>query len=142
SLVGSPAREIATASTVVGAVSLAILWLVAFRGRGRLGDPALVCALAVAVVLLFSKVLSPQFLVWLVPLVALVRGRAGLAACARLGAACVLTRLVYPDRYEELVADDRLPVALLALRNGLLVAVAALLATAFVRRLQGEGVAK
>jgi len=75
SLVGSPAREIAAASTIAGAVSLAILWLVAFRGRKRLGNPALVCALAVAVVLVFSKVLSPQFLVWVVPLVALVRGR-------------------------------------------------------------------
>jgi len=39
----------------------------------------------------------------------------------------VLTRLVYPDRYEELVAGDRLPVALLALRNGLLINASAII---------------
>ena len=41
---------------------------------------ACVCAFIV-----FGKVLSPQFLIWLVPLVPLVRGRRGLAAMALLG---------------------------------------------------------
>ena len=95
-----------------------------------------------SIVFVFAKVLSPQFLVWLAPLVALVRGRVGLAACGLLAPACVLTRLVYPDRYEELLAREGLPVALLLLRNGLLVALTVLLVLALARRLQGKRVAQ
>ena len=47
--------------------------------------------------------LSPQFLIWLVPLVALVRGRRGLAAGATFALALVLTQLWFPFRYWPLV---------------------------------------
>jgi hypothetical protein len=86
----------------------------------------------------FTKVASPQFLVWLVPLVALVRGRAGRTTCALLAGACALTQLVYPARYAELVAGDTFPATLLLLRNALLIAVAAVLTIALVRR-SGSG---
>ena len=43
--------------------------------------------------------LSPQFLIWLVPLVPLVRGRRGLWASVLLGVALVLTQLWFPLRY-------------------------------------------
>ena len=51
----------------------------------------------------FGKVLSPQFLIWLIPLVPLVRGRRGLAASALLAAALLLTQLWFPFRYWDLV---------------------------------------
>jgi hypothetical protein len=51
---------------------------------------------------LFGKVLSPQFLIWLVPLVALVRGRRGLAAGSVLVACLVLTQIWFPYRYWQL----------------------------------------
>ena len=43
--------------------------------------------------------LSPQFLIWLVPLVPLVRGRRGLAASGLLFVAMVLTQVWFPFRY-------------------------------------------
>src|SRR5207253_3222137 len=49
-----------------------------------------------------GKVLSPQYLIWLAPAVALVRGRRGLAAGVLLGAAMVLTQLWFPYRYWSL----------------------------------------
>jgi hypothetical protein len=56
-------------------------------------------AAAVVAFTALGKVLSPQFLIWLVPLVPLVAGRRGLAASALLGLALVLTQLWFPFRY-------------------------------------------
>ena len=43
--------------------------------------------------------LSPQFLIWLIPLVPLVWGRRGLWASGLLAAALVLTQTWFPYRY-------------------------------------------
>jgi hypothetical protein len=59
-------------------------------------------AAAVAATLAFGKVFSPQFVIWLVPLVPLVRGRRGLAAGGLLASALVLTQLWFPHHYWEL----------------------------------------
>ena len=58
-----------------------------------------VIAAAVLAFVALGKVLSPQFLVWLVPLVPLVGGRRGLWSAALLGLALVLTQLWFPYRY-------------------------------------------
>jgi uncharacterized membrane protein len=116
---------------------LLVIWAFARGSRGR--EQLLVgSAAAVAVWVLFGKVLSPQYLLWLVPLVALVVGRrpAKLAFPVGLVAALGLTQAVYPGRYDELIRLDTLPIALLAARNALLV----VLAAALVARLYREGV--
>ena len=73
------------------------------------------------------SLLSPQFLLWLVPLVALVLRRRTLAVAAALAVALGLTQAVYPGRYDALVSLDPLPITLLAVRNAILVAIAVVL---------------
>ena len=69
-----------------------------FNWSGLLGSITTVVAFVA-----FGKVLSPQFLVWLLPLVPLVAGRRGAAAAALLVLACALTRLWFPGDYWVLV---------------------------------------
>ena len=75
-----------------------------------------------------GKVLSPQFLIWLVPLVPLVRGRRGLWASVLLGIAVVLTQLWFPFRYFRLALDFEAGLSWLLLARDLtLVALVAVL---------------
>jgi hypothetical protein len=113
---------------VVAALLARRLWRDPATGAGA-GVLALTATLAVAIVT--GKVLSPQYLLWLVPLIPLVRGWRGPAGAAGLGIAMVLSREVFPARYIALVEDLATgPIALLALRNLLLVALAVLLVQA------------
>ena len=76
--------------------------------------------------------LSPQFLIWLVPVALLLGGTIGIAAGVLFGAALVTTHLWFPTRYWDLV--DLQPVGWLALvRNVLLVALAVVLVVAMER---------
>src|SRR4029079_8941267 len=68
---------------------------------------------ALLVVLLAYRVLSPQFLVWILPLAAL-RPRAEFWAIFFL---CLLTFAVYPLTYNGLVALDQRAMLLLIVRN-------------------------
>jgi hypothetical protein len=69
-------------------------------------------------ILVTSKVLSPQFLIWLLPLCPLVTDPSSWAGAL---AAAVLTQTVYPYLYDPLVEDgNRWVAALVVIRNGLL----------------------
>jgi hypothetical protein len=101
-LVGGGPDALAALQTAVQLGAIVAVWIWFARGQAspeRLvrSDAAAVCAF-----IAFGKVLSPQFLIWLVPLVPLVRGRRGLAAGGVLAAALVLTQLWVPFRYWEL----------------------------------------
>jgi len=90
---------VAAAFAALQAVSLVALWIAFARGpatRERLLRYAAASACAFVV---FGKVLSPQFLLWLIPLVPLVRGRRGVAAPGILTVALVLTQVWFPERY-------------------------------------------
>jgi len=101
-LAGNAAAGLAVASTVLQAGVLIWIWAAFARGRGD--GEALVrsTAAALCAFIAFGKVLSPQFLIWLIPIVPLVRGRRGLGASALLGAALVLTQIWFPFRYFRL----------------------------------------
>jgi uncharacterized membrane protein len=131
-LSGSLPDAIATAQTVLQAVALVSVWLLFARGPATRSRLVVACAAFLLVFVAFGKVLSPQYMIWLVPVVALVGGRSGLAAAALLGAALVTTHLWFPTRYWDLVALE--PVGWLALvRNVLLIALAVVLATVTAR---------
>ncbi len=131
---------------ISGIVLLSILILayvfVIRRTRRASATPGLAVAGSLLVLIcavVGSKVLSPQYLIWLAPLLPLLPARRG-AACALFMCAGVLTYYVYPSHYAELLAAQPLPVAMLVLRNALLIVLAAVVADA-VRMVTRDGAA-
>jgi hypothetical protein len=103
------------------------LWIGLRRARAP-GDARLFVAASAATIvalLVAGKVLSPQFLVWLLPVAFLVAGRYGAAAFGIAAGAMLLTLAYFPDRYWDLVALEPLPIALLVLRDTALIALLA-----------------
>ncbi len=82
-------------------------------------------AATLAVLVATSKVLSPQFLLWLVPVALLATGRYGRLAFATLVALLISTQLYFPVRYWDLVALETGPIALLVIRDSLLLVLVA-----------------
>jgi uncharacterized membrane protein len=113
---------------LVQAAVLVALWVAFARGQAT---PERLVRYAAAVVCAFvalGKVLSPQFLIWLIPLVPLVRGRRGLVASGVLAAALVLTQLWFPYRYWDLALGfDEVASWLVLARDLLLVALLVIL---------------
>jgi uncharacterized membrane protein len=92
----------ATAASLVAALQVAALvalWAAYARGPAQHDRLLRYAAAAVCAFVVFDKVLSPQYLIWLVPLVPLVRGRRGVIATVALTVACVLTQVWFPARY-------------------------------------------
>jgi hypothetical protein len=87
---------------LVQASVLVALWVVFARGPATRERLVRYSAAAAVAFVALGKVVSPQFLIWLIPLVPLVRGRRGLAASGLLAVALVLTQLWFPYRYWDL----------------------------------------
>jgi Glycosyltransferase family 87 len=118
------------AEVLAAAFALALLGALivcAMRARGADARGLVLASLAaVAAFAAFGKVLSPQYMVWLVPLGALAFAWRMHALAAAVGLAAVLTQVEFPARYFDLVDGDALPVAVVAVRNLVLLAVVAL----------------
>jgi hypothetical protein len=99
---GSLPDALAVALSLLQLVAVATLWVVFARGRATPERLVRYSAACVAAFIAFGKVLSPQFLIWLLPLVPLVRGRRGLLASGVLALALVLTQLWFPFHYWDL----------------------------------------
>lgn len=130
------------ATDAVGAVVLAllcalvaVLTLLAARRPAEPRTLVLACLVAVAGFATLGKILSPQFLVWLVPLGALAFGWRMNALALAVALAIALTQLEFPAHYFELRDREPLVVALVCLRDSVLLAVLAL----GVRALQAGG---
>jgi hypothetical protein len=82
-----------------------------------------------------GKVLSPQFLLWVAPLILLA---SDWIAAAFLTAALLATNLLFPDRYAGLLARRGGEIALLCVRNALLVATVLALFVSFAQRVLRE----
>ena len=128
-LAGSLPDALGTASSALLVLALIGIWAAAARGPATPERLVRFSAASVVAFVALGKVLSPQFLIWLIPLVPLVRGRRGVVASALLGLALLLTQLWFPIRYWDLVAFDAVPSWLVLARDlVLLVLLAVLLA--------------
>ena len=111
------------AAVLLSLVQLAVLAWIWLRRPGTAEELVRWSAAALVTFVALGKVLSPQFLIWLVPVVPLVAGLRGLRASALLGGGLVLTQLWFPSRYWDLTRDlDLLPSALVLARDVVLVA--------------------
>ncbi len=90
---------VAAAFAALQVVSLVALWTAFARGPATRERLLRYAAASACAFVAFGKVLSPQFLLWLIPLVPLVRGRRGVAATGVLTVALVLTQVWFPERY-------------------------------------------
>ncbi len=110
------------------AIGAAVVALLAFgAARGRDARSLVLASLgAVAAFATFGKVLSPQYMVWVLPLGALALAWRRWALAGAVGAATLLTFVEFPSRYFDLVADRAFPLTVVALRDVVLVAVVAL----------------
>jgi uncharacterized membrane protein len=120
-------RHPASAAVVAicGALLLAVLTALTLLAR-RGPEPRwllLASLAAVTAVAALGKVLSPQFLVWTIPLGALAFAWRLHALAATVAAATVLTLVEFPSRYFDLVAREPFPIAVVALRDACLVLV-------------------
>jgi len=130
-LEGALPQALATAGSLLG-VALALLLAVMLHRRLRAAggrDPRYLAAVLAATLLVLittGKVLSPQYLLWLPAVVALLPGRRGLAVLPLMLVVLWLSHRVFPVGYRGLV-EDLAPrtVILLCARDVLLVVLAA-----------------
>jgi hypothetical protein len=128
-LSGPAVGAVEFATGVLSALALVGVWAAFVRGSTSPQRLATYAAAASAVVIAFGKVFSPQYLIWLIPLVPLVRGRRGIAASALFAASLVLTQTWFPRHYWELALDfDATRSWLLLARDLVVVALAGVLA--------------
>jgi glycosyl transferase family 87 len=133
-LAGNAAEWTAVASTVLQAGVLVWIWTAFARGRGDAEALVRSTAAVLCAFLAFGKVLSPQFMIWLIPIVPLVRGRRGLGAAALLGVALVLTQTWFPFRYFRLALDFEEGLSWLLLARDLTVVAVVAVLTVTLRR--------
>ncbi len=130
-LAGGAADAVAVVSLVLEAVAVVTVWALYARVRDARVRLPLAFAAAVAGFAAFTKVFSPQYLAWLVPLVVLAGGAAGVAAVALTAVGLVLAQ-VWFFHYQALFRIEW-PVWLLLARDLLLVALYVVLAGALNR---------
>ena len=96
-LVGGLADAVGFVSTAVEVAAVLLVARLYWRGTDDLRRLVLAFAAAVVAFMTFGKVLSPQYLVWLIPLVPIVGLGIGVAASALLAVALVMTQIEFYD---------------------------------------------
>jgi uncharacterized membrane protein len=99
-LAGGTARVLAWTGFLLGLVALLAIWRTFARSARTPEQLVISCAAAVTAYVVFGKVLSPQYLIWLLPLIALLQSRrlAGLMVVA-----LVLTQVYFQHSYHDVI---------------------------------------
>ena len=124
-----PSAVAAVQAVALIALLLAI-WLAAARGPA---DPARLVVASAAVLaadVALGKVLSPQYVLWLVAPVAVLSSVRGVRPLATVGVALVLTQLYYPAMYQAYLRFDAGATLAILERNAALLLLALYLAAA------------
>jgi hypothetical protein len=134
-LSGRGAGLAADLSTLLEIVAVVAVWILySLRRRADVEGLLLAAAAAVTALVAFDKVLSPQYLIWVVPFVFLVRGGRGILVGALLLLALGLTQSWFPSLYWTLALEHASPWSwYLLVRDLALVAIAVVLLLALNR---------
>jgi hypothetical protein len=124
-LAGSLPDALATVTSLLQIAAVALVWAVFVRRRPSPERLVLAAAAAVAAFLVFNRFISPQYLVWLIPLVLLVPGSAGLEAAGLLAGSLALGQIWF-FHYRDVFALEGV-VWLVVARDAVLLALYALL---------------
>jgi len=129
--VGAVGQALGGLTTLLEVGALVLVYVLVARRRIDAETTFTACAAAVAGFIAFGKVFSPQYLVWLLPLVPLVRGLRGALVWVALMIAAGLTSLWVLSVVSPFTPSDA--IWLVVLRNLLVVAIYALLASSLAR---------
>jgi hypothetical protein len=125
------ADTVAKISVLLLPLSLTAAYWLIYRRMKEASNPlheiAHYCLLVVAVMIATSKVLSPQYFIWLCPLVPLFSGRFQHALWVVFIAIGALTYQIFPLHYQELIDLKSGAIAALLARNLLVIAIIPLL---------------
>jgi uncharacterized membrane protein len=131
-LAGENPQYVATISTIVLVALIALIawqvWRMVQRNTAATDAAILVSGIAATclALLVAGKVLSPQFLVWILPGAVLITGKYGKAAIAVAVAALLMTQAYFPVLYWYIVALQTPEMLLLITRDILLIVLLAL----------------
>lgn len=129
---------VATAESAALALVLVVIWISAARRAAAGGRFVLACAAAICATVALGKILSPQYVLWLVPAVAILGPVAGRRPLAIVVVVLVLTALYYPHGYTSYFRDFALQPTLIVLARD--VALVALAADMVWRTLRADGI--
>ncbi len=116
---GGLAAAFAVAFSLLQVAVLAWLWVRFARGRPTVERTVRYAAAVLIAFIVLGKVLSPQFLVWLLFAIPLVAGRRGVSAGVLFGVAALATAIWFPALYQNLLRDEHPALSLLVVLRGL-----------------------
>jgi hypothetical protein len=127
-LVGPGTDGVAAALSVIRVLALVAVWAAFAGGQATRERLVRYAAASLVALVALGPVLSPEYVIWLLPAVVLVGGLRGLVSAGLLAAAAIATHVWFPTVYDVYVDDLSLgPTALLALKELLLLTLLAVL---------------
>jgi uncharacterized membrane protein len=138
--VSSWTPRLRTISSIVQVASLGLVYLAYFVRSRRPADATVqsqqivvASLLAIGMFIISGRVFSPQYMIWLIPLVVLIPGQIGRRTIALFLATLVMTQVIFPYGYDQLRHQTLLGITLISVRNLLFIAVTILIWIAFLR---------